>query len=303
MELAPGEPDDAAVGRFLEIVAMVPPGTRRFTVPAAAVARAFGLRAELLTRMVGLGLPSAEKDGVAYFERSDLVNMSVRLRTGTRYLTIRRFWPRAIRALEGKSQMGYSLSYVASCPSGQPHPGCSFRVLTPRGSAERPGTAGQPGPIYTTDVWLSCEWPELPAIAREVVDIAEKFELTWLPLALRTDTGFMRSTGLANCIGLSRILAAESRKRGLQARSVFGFLASPPYGNIHFWAEVRAGELWVPIDPMMIRTMIGWDVLDSSAWTPYRSLGGILCKLGSRSRPVVTHDSREVAASFPVSHL
>lgn len=298
-----GGPYDAGASRFLEIVAMMPPGSRTFTVPRADVPRSFGLSAELLAQMMSLGLPSAIIDGVAHFERTDLVNMSLQLRTGTRYRTIGRFWPRALSALEGKQRAGYKVSYIASCPL-QNHTGCRFRVLTPRGSwLERDGRLAHSGPVYSSDVWLSCQWPELPAIAREIADIAEKFELTWLPPAIRTDTDFMQNTGLANCLGMSRILAAEGRKRGVQARSVFGLLTSPPYGSVHFWAEIKIENMWIPIDPIMIRTMINWKVLDSGAWTPYRSLGGILCRLGAKPRPVVTHDRERVEASFQVSPL
>jgi len=298
-----GGPDDAAIGRFLEITALVPSRSRTFTVPLANVPRYFGLSAELVTQMTSLGLPSAVRNGDVYFERSDLVNMSLRLRTGARYRTIRRFWPLALSALEGKRRIGYNLSYVANCPFPEPHTGCRFRILTPRGQSERSVSAGQSGPIFTSDLWLSCEWPELPAIAREVVDIAEHFELTWLPPAIHKDTRFMRKHGLANCLGMSRILAAEGRHRGLQARSVFGFLTSPPYGSVHYWAEVRIEGRWIPIDPLMVSTLTNWNILDSAIWTPYHSLGGILCRLGCIRRPLVMHEGKEVAASFPISHL
>jgi len=302
-------PNNISADGFLRITALIPRESRNFNVSAAEVPRIYGLPAVLITRMMRLGLPSEHVNGVPHFERSDLVNLSLCLQTGRRYRSIKRFWPRAVGALDGKRWIGYNLSYVTNCPLPEPHTGCRFRVLTPRGRIERKASARHSGPIFTTDIWLSCEWPELPVAARQVVDIAARFEHAWLPRAIQADLAFMRKTGLANCMGMSRILAAEGRKRGLEMRSVFGLLTPPPYAGVHFWPEVKVEGIWVPFDPLMIKQMMAWNVLDREKWSPYRSLGGMQCRL-VESRPgpetarrVVTHDRKEVAASFPVCHL
>jgi transglutaminase superfamily protein len=308
-QMTADEPSKSAVERYLEVTALIPRESRDFSIPATCVPGLFGIPAGLITRMLRLGLPSEPVNGIPHFERSDLVNMSLYLRAGRRYLTIRKFWPRALRALDGKRHIGYRLSYTAKCPFPEYHANCRFRMLTPAGPAERQGFAGNPEPVYTTDIWLPAEWPGLPGTAREVVDVAEKFEHAWLPRAIQGDLGFMRRTGLANCMGMSRILAAEGRDRGLEARSVFGLLIPPPYGGVHFWTEIKVEGVWVPADPLMIKQMMSWDVLDGPKWSPYRSLGGIQCRLVERgSGPetaarVVTHEREGVAASFPVCHL
>src|ERR1700728_827097 len=180
-----GKPGDDAVGALLKVSAVIPRASRKFTIATTEAQRRFGLTLELLTEMVALGFPVERRDGTEYFESSDLINLSLYLRTGTNYRTIGRFWPRALRALEGKVHVGYRFSYVPTCPVSD-HAECRFRILTPSGEfIEREGIGGTSSPVFTTEIWLRCDWPELPPLVRSLINIADRYELTWLPAALQ----------------------------------------------------------------------------------------------------------------------
>lgn len=291
------------IDKLMRTLERIPDEAREFRIPLPEVPRNFGFSSELIQKMVALGFPVAYLDDVAHFERTDLINLSLRVRTGTHYQAISRFWPRALRMLEGKDEVRYSLNYVATCPTPD-HPLCTFSLVTPYEILQEtvlPG--GHSGKVFGAEIRLPGKWPELAQAALDIIDCIDVFELTWLPYALGADTEFMRATGLANCVGAAKILVAEGNKRNLEVRTSYGLLTSPPYAGMHYWAEIKVDDLWVPIDPIMIKAMLGWHLLDPSRWNTYRSLGGILCRLASTYMPVVMHDGDRVQASYPVKHL
>lgn len=295
--------DATEIDELLSAVGRIPPDAREYTVAISDTRRRFGLSEELLDQFVGFGFPVAKVNGVPCFEESDLINLSLRMRTGTNYRTIGRFWPEALRVIQGRERVGYTVNYVARCPAPG-HGECHFQVLTPSDeiiSTQGPAVASEP--LYKTDIWLRCDWPELTASAKRLVDTVSGFELTWLPRTMQSDIDFMRRTGLATCGGVAKMLVAEGPGYGVDVRLRYGLLTSPPYASHHFWAEVKVGDQWVPIDPLMINAMLKWQVLDALIWSPYRSLGGVLCGLALRYIPPVTHDGESVRVSYPISHI
>src|ERR1700722_11393026 len=270
--------DPAHVDELFRILHQIPRESREFAVSSAEVQRRFGISEPLLMEMVELGFPVQARNGDLNFEAADLRNLSFYGRTGINYRTIGRFWPAALKCVEERSDISYELSYLAKCPPPG-HDSCRFEVLTPFGDVLGVAAVGpHSGSIYKTEITLSGDLPELPDEARSLVDKVASFRLTWLPRSLQLDTAFMSKTGLASCMGAALILVDEGLTRGVEVRSAFGLLASAPYASIHFWAEIKVGQVWVPVDPLMIGAMLRWGVLEPRMWSPYSSLGGILCR-------------------------
>ncbi|MEU0383199.1 transglutaminase domain-containing protein [Streptomyces chartreusis] len=299
-------PAGAAVTALLDRLGRIPSQRRDFRIGEREALSRYGLAPTLLHPLLELGFPARTEDGAYSYDAADLVNLSLQLRRGALSRALTRFWPRALSALTGPGPAGYRVGHQAACPEpDRPgHNACEFTVLTPEGerTVQRPVRA-DPGPVLETELWLRTDWPDLPPPMAGVVAEVADLEFMWLPRSLRWDTAFMRRTGLADCMGVSRLLVEEARARGLPARTAYGLVVAPPYATHHYWAEAGVGGDWVPLDPLMIKAMLGWGVLDHREWHPARSLGGMLCRLAADRTPVVTHDGVPCASSYPTRGL
>jgi hypothetical protein len=121
-----------------------------------------------------------------------------------------------------------------------------------------------------------------------------------LPDRARRDTTLIRRTGLADCTGLSLLVAEECRRRGIVARTGYGLLLAPPFANRHYWAEIQVDEHWVPVDPVLLATLGRWGVLDPAQWPAHRPLPGVVWRVADGFTPLSRHDGTEVPARFGV---
>lgn len=73
----------------------------------------------------------------------------------------------------------------------------------------------------------------------------------WMPDALRWDVDAALATGIADCVVIGLQVCRRLAQLGLTARLRRGLLLGAVTTIEHFWAEVRDGERWRPLDPVL----------------------------------------------------
>jgi hypothetical protein len=281
----------------------VPDSARNFRCGADWAFRRLRLRGELLDYLVTAGLPHRVVDGERRFDRYDLYNCGLQLGCATVSSSTRRFWPMALRAAAEGRRARYEMQFRMRCPA--PHGSdCHYAVALPGGEVfEQTVPAGGPAPGVTIEVSPPVDWPDLPAAARAVLDVVRDLEFLVLREELKRDLDFIRQTRLADCVGTTEILARAAEERGLPVRRSFGYIVVPPFAGKHSWVDLRAEDTWVPVDPLLIETMMRWGALDRSDWDQYRSIGPILARFGSAEVPVARHNGVPVQCTLPTRLL
>lgn len=283
----------ALVGKLSKI----PDGERQFSMTPAEAWRRHRISDALLDFMAAAGLPFRGAGPGRRFDALDLTNVAFHLGTGPANRTSRRFWSAGLNRDIDSGPVTYEIIYRPACPTPGHAGACRYWMRRPGGRRVSVATADTRQELKVT-VRLTTQWPVLPPEVCEVIDETKNLELMWLPTTIATDFRFIRSTGLADCEGAAKLLVHESRLRGLAARTSWGLIVAPPFSTPHFWAEVRVGPTWVPIDPLLLKAMTSWGVLDSMRWHPYQSVGAIFARVGSRRVALALHHGGQPA---PVS--
>lgn len=116
----------------------------------------------------------------------------------------------------------------------------------------------------------------------------------------------MRDHRIAECGGFSKLIVEQAKAEGIEARHVFGLLASQPYGTGHYWAEFKVGDEWVAIDPLMIMLLQRHAGLPKDQWPLYRPLAGTLLPLSviegydSHGAPILVESTHKQFFKYPV---
>src|SRR5204863_8078849 len=108
---------------------------------------------------------------------------------------------------------------------------------------------------------------------------------------------------LSDCGDAALLLAMECARLGIVSRTAYGLLLAVPFSTPHTWVEIRAGDRWIPLDPLLMRVLAQYTTLDASAWPPIRSPGAVLLRLAGHETPIVLADGRPLEASFPTRIL
>jgi hypothetical protein len=296
------------VGRVLSLVSLllrIPDGARTFSTPIAEAWRRYRLNADLLEFMAAEGLPTYKAHGTIYFDHFDLLNASGHLGTSPANWMMKRFWPAALNRTAQMNPATYEIGYQMQCPAPGHRGPCRYVLVTPHGGRVlRIVDAGDTSVVERARVSLATVWPTLPPELCELLD-ASSGDLTFmfLPYSLATDLDFIRTTKLADCAAASRLLFQEGQQRGLPARLSYGLAVAPPFSIRHYWVEFQVGEIWVPVDPLLIKTMIGWGVLKSDVWHPHRSLGAILARIAPHRVALARHAGLEVRVTLPTRQV
>jgi hypothetical protein len=267
----------------------VPDEARLFVRSAAWAWALLRIHPDLLAFLVRHGMPHRLVGSEPQFDRFDLLNCAMQLGLGPLARSAHRFWPAALRRAATGVRTTYRLDFVPRCP--QPGHGgeCHYVLALPGGEiVERRMPAGE-SPSVTVLVSPRVVWPEVPAHLHDLLSSAGDLRFMMLPEDLRRDVGFLRASGLADCAGSTVLLADEARARGVTVRTSYGYIIAPPFAVEHSWAEVRVEDTWVPIDPVLICTMLSWGVLDPREWHPYRSVGPILSRVSDDEMPLTRH--------------
>jgi hypothetical protein len=261
------------------------------------------IRVEWLEFMAAHGLPTREVRGKARFDWHDILNVAMQLGQGPVARAARRFWPVALRRAEGL-RPHYQVEYQTRCPEPG-HPGdCRYVLALPDGEFVTQTIApGDDRPGTLIEVSPQVDYPEVPVALRTALDVSRDLEFMLLPEKIRRDTGFLLASRLADCAGVAVLLSEELTARNIPARTSYGFIVTPPFAVEHYWAEVAVDGVWVPVDPVLIRTMVRWGVLDGAVWHPYRSIGPILARVGPEGVPTVTHNGVATPFTMPTRLL
>jgi hypothetical protein len=298
----PVDPDQVAA--LLEKLHRIPDGVRRFTVTPAQASAEHQLPAELLESLVEQGFPSQRAAGELRFERTDLLNVTMHLGFSPLALAARRFWASALNRDPTDGPAHYEIGYQVSCPEPAHAGPCRYALCLPGERVEEREMAERVrATVATMHVALPTGWPALPAPVRELLDDARGVEFMRLPYPLRRDLDFIRSARLADCAGTAELLRTGARLRGLPVRYSYGLIVVPPFSTKHNWAEVRVDDTWVPVDPVLLTSMVTWGVLDGRVWDGYRSPGAILCRVSGNVVALASHGEVEVSVTLGTRRL
>ncbi|GIJ21043.1 DUF4254 domain-containing protein [Micromonospora lutea] len=278
----------------------IPVTSRRFVEDTQSAYERFRLRPGLLDLLAETGLPIERRDGQDWYDSHDLANIALHLNRGPLAVAARRFWPAALRQVDAAGSACYEIEYQLRCPTPTHGPTCRYVLAVPGGRlVERVVHADGPGLRESIRTTVNGSWPALPAAAVEVLDETRDFDFVMLPSDLRHDVGFIQESKLADCAGVAKLLALRARAAGLGARRSFGLIVAPPFAVEHSWAEIRVDDLWVPVDPVLIRAMIAWGVLSGPEWHPNRSIGSILTRIAEKGVHLGTHEGQPTHVTMP----
>jgi hypothetical protein len=286
------------VVELLTVLRRIPDSARDPTFPAHDAYVKYLVTESMLEYLIAHGLPHRRADGTVYVERTDIMNAALHLDLGISGRAARRFWSASLN--RSADEVSYDIDYLARCPVPE-EPGhvCHYRMALPGGRhAERVTTDRDPGALATVRVTLRSDWPPLPPEVCELLDVTAGLRFMRLPPTLRYDLDFIRRSGLADCAGTTRLLVAEGRRRGFEVRPSFGYIVVAPFSTAHSWAEVRVADRWVPVDPVLVGTMLGWGVLRQD-WTRYRSPGAIFTRVLADSGDLITHNGTGLRWTLP----
>jgi hypothetical protein len=297
---APDGRGDPGTAALLAKLAGIPHAVRAFDLSAREAAARYRVNPGALSLLEAHGLAD-HRDGQAYFDINDLINVEFRLGGGPLTASLQRCWPAILKRLPEPDPVTFDIGLNAMCPSPG-HPGdCHFTVRLPDGRGyEVRSPPGHREPL----VWLRAErptcWPELPPAAREIIDELREITFVQLPgAAVWDDVAFVRRTGLADCAVFSRLLVANGSRRGVPMRQSFGLMVAPPLALPHCWAEVGVDGVWVPVDPLLIKALVSWHALDAASWHPHRSPGATFYRLAAGYSPILgTHQGDRVELSY-----
>ncbi|MEO3927795.1 transglutaminase domain-containing protein [Micromonosporaceae bacterium B7E4] len=284
---------DAVVALILR----VPDAHRRFEVDAAAAAAGYQIDGPTVAALVAAGLPSASGADGPRFDATDLRNVAVHLDARSRERRVLSWW---IRELERPTaHIRYRMDYLAQCPDPGHDGPCRYRLAVPEdGWHETASAPARGGVLHSVTFDRPRTWPDLPAALLDLLEETRHIRFLWLPETLRADTGFVRTAGIADCVGVARMLVEEAGSRGLAARFSFGRSLTPPISASHSWAEFHVDGVWVPVDPVLVDALRQWGIA-GPRWHRTRSLGGVLGRIGAQRRDLVAHAGQPVSARFP----
>lgn len=281
-------PVHVTLAELVERLCLIPADARSFTWNEEQAALHFGLDGATLRELVDLGLPSVRTDLGLGFAHVDLHYVGMRLGTAAAHLWAVRQWAESLERLTGRDRSHVTIAYIPQLVGGAGvEIGC---VQLPSGEV-RAAVLENGRCAAEERVALEAGWPELPPAARRIVDeVAPGLDFCLVPDGLRGDVASARRIGLLDCFTAACLLVEAWCAAGLDARLGSGMLVSVPYSTPHTWAEIRVGERWVPVDPLMISVMRDYGGLDAERWPLHRSLGPMVLRLGEDPSPLAWTD-------------
>jgi hypothetical protein len=271
---------------------LIPEERRRFDVGARQAKLEFGVDMPLARELIALGLPHAMTGGDPRFTATDLHYIGLRLGCGSTYLGVLQMWASSLRA----SADGEWTSVEVRCIPDAPQK-LAVEVLV--GPDQRiPASVGADRIAASIRVVPVRQWPAVsPALEDLLLDVAS-LDFCWMPESLNGDVEFTQQTRLSDCRNAALLLSMECARRGIASRTAYGLLVAAPFSTPHTWVEIRVGDRWVPVDPLLIGVLAQYTNLDASTWPPIRSPGAILLRLARQETPIVLADGRPLQASF-----
>lgn len=287
---------DAWVARLRAI----PDERRAFAVAPEQAEREFGVDAALARRLVDAGLPHASGGDGSRFWRTDLHYVGLRLGCATVYQGVLNRWAGALTSLSARTRTPVEVRCRAYATAGT-----TVELLAPAGERLQATVGDRSAPPLRFAAVMEGAPAELGgapagALGELLADLAT-YDFCWLEPPLETDLAFVRRTRLANCLSTACLLVDEAPRLGVEARLAHGLLVAPPYSTPHNWAEVRTGDDWVALDPLLLGLLARFAGLDAADWPPPRSPGSVLLRLTEPGTPLV--EDAETGAPLEATFL
>jgi Transglutaminase-like superfamily len=274
-------------------ITKMPDHTRNFTVPADIAAAKFRVSLELQDQLLAAGMPNEHHSSTRYFDRTDLLNISLHLDISSRQRTMFTWWARELNSTYTHS-ISYRMDYQPSCPQPEHGGRCIFSILDPGSARVKLEANEQRSPVsHSAIVTLNRDFPRLPCAIREILDEVRQIGFMLLPATLRWNTEFIWREKVGDCSGVSKILVEKAASQGVAARTSYGLALTPPFVTPHYWAEFLIDDTWVPVDPVVITALLDWGILDSDRWSRYHSIGGILFRMSETRQSIILHNGEE----------
>jgi Transglutaminase-like superfamily len=280
------------IGEWIQRLRLIPEERRRFHVDPGQAKLEFGIDMTLAQELIARGLPHMMSDGYPRFTATDLHYIGLRLGCATTYLGVLQMWASGLKA----SADGEWTAVEVRCAPKAPQK-TAVEVLVSPGQRVRASIGANRIAASIRAVPVP-RWPAVsPALEDLLVDVAS-MDFCWMPESLSGDVEFTRQTRLSDCENAALLVSMECARLGVGSRMAYGLLLSTPFSTPHTWVEIRVGDRWVPVDPLLIGLLAQYTTLDASAWPPIRSPGAVLLRLADRETPIVLADGRPLQASF-----
>lgn len=280
---------------------------RAFSVGAEDAARLYGIDWPRLGNLVAAGLPCGGTSERPLCDVFDLMNTSLHLRLASVQRMAMRSWAGTLKVVDRGGRWRAVID-VSLDPRG------------PHVAAERPVAILLPEagrvifPAGSAGVVRRLEWPvrdcpvDVPDHVRALLEEVAGLDFFMLPEDVRWDLDFIRSTGMAECGGASKLLLHAAREAGVSARQWFGLLLTKPFATGHFWTEVEVGDVWVPVDPLLLKLLRHSAGLSGESWPYWRSPAAAFARLAlvvgyepSTGRPILDHSPATRYYRYPLA--
>ncbi len=276
----------------------VPDSLRSFTVGIEGAEREYRISRELCNTLRAEGVPCLQHGNDMLFDRYDLLNMALRLDSGSPQRKLLRWWVRELESSDGAA-VTYRMEYTARCPDNA-HPSlCRYDLLGKQQRfvvevASTPDTRTLGRILFR----LPRSWPPYTQSLRCVIEEFSDVEFMQLPDPLRWDTDFIKAKRIGDCTGMAKLLVQAGTELGLRARFCYGRALTPPFSSAHYWAEFLIEGIWTPVDPLMVGALhrLG---LSLARWDRFASIGGILARLSDRWEPLALHNDQVIPVRLP----
>jgi len=275
---------DAWIARLREI----PDAERTFAIGPEQAEREFGFDAQAVRELIARGLPHDDGEEGPLLWVSDVQYLGLRLGCARVYQGVLNRWASALTSFSARRETPVAIRCRAYAEAGT-----TVELRAPGGRRVR----GEAGAMLSFETTMRGRLPPLPrALERTLAELladCASYDFCWLWPPLETDLAWVRRTRIANCRAAAGLLVEEAPALGVEARLAYGLLLAPPYSTPHNWAEVRAGEEWVALDPLLLSLLSRFAGLDAAAWPPHRSPGAILLRLADPGSPLVVDADRD----------
>ncbi|GLZ01178.1 transglutaminase domain-containing protein [Actinoplanes sp. NBRC 103695] len=284
---------------------VIPDRYRAFSSTAAHARSVHNLPADVLAAAETAGLPRVGGPGRARYDDRDLLNLSAALRRRSVWYLAQVGLRRVLDRLAAGAGAAYRVTAKPRCLVSGHRGDCDFELLFDDGPEPAPlsGSEMRLTGKDTFEVRTSGHTSEAPPAVRDVLTALDHAEYLHLPQILCRDLAFFDRTGVANCLLATAVLLRRAGQLGVPARSSFGLLLVPPFAGLHTWTEFLVDGRWVAFDPHLIRLMEKSGVLAPGAWSPTRSLSGVLARFGPINAAVGRHGGNHVSVSYGLEPL
>jgi len=280
------------IGEWITRLRLIPEEHRRFHVDPRQAKLEFGVGMTLAQELIARGLPHTMSDGEPRFTSTDLHYIGLRLGCATTYLGVLQMWASSLKASADGAWTSVEVSCAPYGPQNMP-----VEVLVSPGQRVRASIGARRIAASIRAVPV-VQWPAVSSSLEELLVDVASLDFCWLPESLSGNVEFTQQTRLSDCDNAVLLLSRECARLGVTSRTAYGLLLATPFSTPHSWIEIRVGDRWVPVDPLLIGLLTRYATLDASAWPPIRSPGAVLLRLAGQATPIVLAAGRPLQASF-----